>query len=224
MNKEIEEMKNRLIEAYHSSRNEEQAFQMSAYMKNQFPFLGTKKPQRTVLQKQFIKQSRKNKIADWEFIFQLWELPEREFQYLAQDILIALAGELRETDIDNVEHLIITRSWWDTVDALASNVVGKMCLNHSTLKESTIPVWSKSNNMWLSRAAILFQLKYKEETDTDLLRKVILDNTGSDEFFINKAIGWALRQYSKTDDQWVKDFIEHHELHPLSIREGSKYL
>ncbi|WP_406661744.1 DNA alkylation repair protein [Methanolobus sp. ZRKC3] len=193
-------------------------------MKNNFPFLGIKKPQRAVLQKEFIKQCKKNKEIDWAFIFRLWELPEREFQYLAVDLLIALSNELQETNIDKIEQLITNRSWWDTADALASNVVGKMCKKHPVLQKNTILSWSKSDNIWLSRSAILFQLKYKEDTDTDLLSRIILKNSNSDEFFINKAIGWVLREYSKTNKEWVKSFIQKNELHPLSIREASKYL
>ncbi|MEZ5335275.1 MAG: DNA alkylation repair protein [Methanolobus sp.] len=145
-----------IIDSFYANRNEEQAEQMSAYMKNRFPFLGIKRPQRTALQKKFLKQVKKDRTIDWSFIFKLWELPEREFQYLAMDILIALSRELTDKDIENIEMLITGKSWWDTVDALASNIAGKVCLEYPELKESTMSKWSKSNNFWLVRTSILF--------------------------------------------------------------------
>lgn len=193
-------------------------------MKYNFPFLGIKKPQRTSLQKDFIRQAKKDMTADWNFIFELWDMPEREFHYLAQDLLIALSAGLTEKDLANVEKLIVSKSWWDTVDILSSNVAGKICMNYPELKKSFMDRWSKSSNMWLSRASILFQLKYRDKTDTALLEKIILENNGSGEFFINKAIGWALREYSKTNPAWVRDFLHNHELNSLSEREASKYI
>lgn len=213
-----------IIKAFYDNRNEEKSIKMSAYMKNKFPFLGIKKPERATLQKNFIKQCKQTKKIDWNFIYELWNLPEREFQYLALDLLIALSKELKKTDIDEIEKLIINKSWWDTVDLLASKLTGSIVSKYSELKETHIINWSNQENIWLIRTAILFQLKYKEKTDTEFLSKIITTNCNTNEFFINKAIGWILREYSKTNKQWVKSFIENNSLSPLSVREGSKYI
>ncbi len=213
-----------VIKMFYENRNDVEAEKMSAYMQKKFPFLGIKKPLRSSLQKEFIKQWKKTKEIDWEFVFKLWDLPEREFQYFAIDLIVSLVNELQKNDINQIEKLITTKSWWDTVDILSTKAVGEICEKYSELKENAIINWSKSENMWLKRSAILFQLKYKEKTDTILLEKIIVENSNSDEFFINKAIGWALREYSKTDREWVRKFIQQNTLKPLSIREGSKYL
>lgn len=213
-----------VIKMFYENRNYVEAEKMSAYMRNKFPFLGIKKPLRASLQKDFIKQWKKAKEIDWNFIFKLWDLSEREFQYFAIDLVVSLVNELQKNDINNIEKLITTKSWWDTVDILSTKSVGKICEKYPKLKENTIINWSKSQNIWLKRSAILFQLKYKEKTDTNLLEKIIIENCNSDEFFINKAIGWVLREYSKTNKEWVREFIQRNTLKPLSIKEGSKYL
>ena len=215
---------NEIIKIYYANKNDCQAEQMAAYMKDNFPFLGIKKPQRIILQKLFVKQFKRSKKIDWTLIFNLWELEEREFQYLALDLINATYNHLRKNDIKKIEKLIVTKSWWDTVDFLSSKVTGELCREYPALKEDIRTSWSKSDNIWLSRSAILFQLRYKEKTDTDLLCKIIAENSSSDNFFINKAIGWALREFSKTDKEWVKNFIQQNRLNSLSVREGSKYI
>jgi 3-methyladenine DNA glycosylase AlkD len=110
------------------------------------------------------------------------------------------------------------------VDAIADKLVGHLCFRFPELIDQYIMKWAWSDNIWLIRSAILFQLKYKEHTNCEVLEAVILKNSSTKEFFINKAIGWALREYSKTNPQWVKSLIDNNPLHPLSVREGSKYL
>jgi len=212
-----------IISILHENADPVKAPQMAAYMKNKFPFLGIQKPQRQQLTKEFIREAKKRKTVDWDTITMLWDLPEREFQYLAVDYLIALKNYIKAEDIEKIEKLITTKSWWDTVDAIASVVVGQMCRNYPELIESHIMNWAKSSNIWLARTAILFQLKYKEKTDIDLLSKIIMQNSQQKEFFITKSIGWILREYSKTNQEWVREFIRNNALQPLSIREGSKY-
>ncbi|HHV28343.1 DNA alkylation repair protein [Acetivibrio mesophilus] len=212
-----------IFKTFYDSQDDENAAKMSAYMKNKFPFLGIPKPIRAKLSKNFLKQKKKDKEVDWEFIFQCYDMPEREFHYLALDYLTAVKALLVSNDIDKIEKLIITNSWWDSVDCIDS-IVGHLCLKYPQLKDSVIPKWIDSENIWLKRIAINFQLEYKEKTDTDILSRAILKNCDTGEFFINKAIGWALREYSKTDKEWVKQFIAHNKLHSLSVREASKYL
>ena len=124
----------------------------------------------------------------------------------------------------NLRKLIVTKSWWDTVDSL-DVLIGDIALRHPRVN-SVIVGWSTDENLWLRRLAIDHQLTRKEKTDTALLEQVIVNNLGQNEFFINKAIGWSLRDYSKTNPAWVRDFIERHryELSPLSLREASKYV
>lgn len=213
-----------LIAAFYARRNEEKAGFMAAYMKDRFPFLGLGRPERAVLQRDLMRLAKKAAAADWELVDRLWALPEREFQYLAVDYLAAVKGKLRADDIGRLAGLVTAKSWWDTVDALAAVVVGDLCARHPELAGSDMVKWSAGENIWLARTAILFQLKYKEKTDTAVLGLVIRNTCGTKEFFLNKAIGWALREYSKTDREWVRTFIAGHRLHPLSVREGSKYL
>jgi 3-methyladenine DNA glycosylase AlkD len=182
------------------------------------------RPDRNLLQREFFKAARKAAVIDWNFVNQCWDLPEREYQYLAQDYLIDLKKNLQKNDLEKIQELIIKKSWWDTVDAIAAKLVGDLCYRFPELIDQYIMKWAWSDNIWLIRSAILFQLKYKEHTNCEVLETVILKNSNAKEFFINKAIGWALREYSKTNPQWVKSFIDNNPLHPLSVREGRKYL
>ncbi|MEZ0536639.1 DNA alkylation repair protein [Caldicellulosiruptoraceae bacterium PP1] len=212
-----------IIEIFYSARNEENAEKMSAYMKNKFSFLGIPKPLRATLSKDFLIQKKMEKEIDWEFIFNCYNMPEREFHYLALDYLNSVKELLQPDDMYKIEKLIITNSWWDSVDYL-DTIVGYLCLKYPELKDSFIIRWIDSENIWLKRISINFQLQYKEKTDTTILSQAILKNCDTKEFFINKAIGWALRQYSKTNKEWVKQFLTNNKLHPLSVKEASKYL
>jgi 3-methyladenine DNA glycosylase AlkD len=212
-----------IFKIFYSNRNEEQSKSMEKYMKNKFPFLGFKKPVRALLSKEFLKTKGKDTKVDWNFIFKCYEMPEREFQYLAIDYMEKVKKLFTLDDMENIEKLLTTKSWWDSVDAI-NKIVGHVAMEYPEVKEDIILKWIESDNIWLNRISILFQLRYKEKTDTEFLSKAILYNSQTNEFFINKAIGWALREYSKTDKQWVKNFIEQNTLQPLSIKEGSKYL
>ena len=192
-----------LIESFYEHKNAEQARMMSAYMKNNFPFLGIPKPRRAELQKEFLGLAKK----------------QIEVEYLR-----VLNNILQKSDIDRIKTLIITKSWWDTVDSLAENITGVLCAKDTELIQSHLISWAKSDNIWLVRIAILFQLKYKDKTDAPLLAQIIDQNSDSKEFFVAKAIGWALREYSKTNKEWVRSFLQSHNLQPLSVREAVKYL
>src|SRR5690606_15703316 len=141
----------------------------------------------------------------------LWKMNEREYQYVALDYI---DRNLKKITIDHMElfHMLITsKSWWDTVDMLAQKPVGQLAKNYPELIEKKIDTWSTEGNIWLRRTAILFQLKYKEETNEELLYTYIRRNADSNEFFIQKAIGWALREYSKTNPSSVQHFIRNHD-------------
>ncbi|KJQ58729.1 DNA alkylation repair protein [Streptococcus gordonii] len=197
------------------------AVAMKAYMKNKFEFLGVKTPARRKLVKAFFKQQI-DSVIDWNFINEAWNNPYRELQYVALDYLEIRKKLLTPSDLPDLKKLAQTKSWWDTVDFL-DRLVGSIIARFPETK-ATILSWSCDEDIWLRRLAIDHQLLRKEETDIELLEKILVNNFGQTEFFINKAIGWALRDYSKTNPNWVKDFIERHraEMAALSIREGSK--
>ncbi|MEW6085205.1 MAG: DNA alkylation repair protein [Chloroflexota bacterium] len=205
--------------------NPSQAAPMKKYMRDQFEYLGIKTPQSKALMKEFLSKNGLPTIDGLDEVLRdLWSLPEREFQYAAMNLLDKFEKKLPENFISTLEYLIITKSWWDTVDALASHPVGTHFKRFPAVKEKVLSKWRKSKNIWLRRTAILFQLGYKKETDFDLMCNIIRENLGSDEFFINKAIGWALRQYAYTDAKAVKKFVKETDLHPLSRREAMKHL
>ncbi|CAH2714022.1 hypothetical protein BACCIP111895_01176 [Neobacillus rhizosphaerae] len=214
-----------LTNLFEKNRNETEAVPMKNYMKVHFSFLGIKSPLRKELEKQFFKDTGLLKEPfSKEFIVELWEKDEREYQYTALTYIEKSLNKLQKTDLPFMEQLITTKSWWDTVDAIAPKAVGKIADKFPEVVPETIDGWATHDYMWLKRAAILFQLKYKQKTDEELLYQYIRQNAASKEFFIQKAIGWALREYSKTNPASVKKFIEGQPLAPLSVREGSKYL
>ncbi|MDR1679586.1 MAG: DNA alkylation repair protein [Prevotellaceae bacterium] len=208
---------------FYQNANSVQAVSMAAYMKNICPFLGIPKPKRAELSKSFLKEAKKATTIDWAFIDKCWAL-EREFQYLALEYLRVVARLLTIRDIPHLKKLAETKSWWDTIDFL-DRIVGGIALENPAVNAILLE-WSVSENFWLRRIAIDHQLLRKEKTDTELLAKIIENNLGQKEFFINKAIAWSLREYSKTNPEWVRSFIETHRdrMAPLSIREASKHI
>ena len=211
---------------FEKNANPTRAPAMKKYMRDQFEYLGIKTPQSVALQKEFYTEHGLPKVTDLDSILRdLWSLPQREFQYIAVGLLGRLDEQLPPEFADTIEYLITTKSWWDTVDGLAAGTVGAHFKRHPAVKKKYLARWRKSENFWLRRTTILFQLNYKGETDFDLLCEIIKENLGSKEFFINKAIGWALRQYARTDPKAVKKFVNAtKELNPLSRREAMKHL
>ncbi len=217
-------MKEQIITIYYENMNLEKAQAMRKYTRDQFEYLGIPKSQRKNFDKAFHKSMKNELEIDWDFVNLLWDLPEREFQYLAIDYLIPKKKHLQVNDIRQLQKLILTKSWWDTVDMIATQLLGELCKKYPQLIDSEIKVWSQEEDIWLRRSAILFQLKYKEYLDKELLEEIIGYNKDSEEFFIAKAIGWILREFSKTNPDWVKEFLERNALQKLSVREASKYL
>lgn len=196
---------------------------MKSYMKNNFEFLGIKSSERRQLSKPYLfKPSLPPPERVWQVIRKFWGLPEREFQYFAMELAGKYNNTVEKNWIDQYEFLIIHKSWWDTVDFIAATLVG----NYFRLFPEMIPEvtdrWMKSDMMWLQRSCLLFQLKYKNHTNQELLSSFITSLMKSKEFFITKAIGWSLREYSKTNPGWVRMFIMNHDLQPLSKKEGLK--
>ena len=203
--------------------NPEDAIHMKAYMKDQFEFLGVKTPVRRKLSKVFFKKNSSLAI-DWKFIHQAWDNPYREMQYVVLDYLQLKQKALTPSDLPKIKKLAQTKPWWDTIDFLCRSV-GYISLHYPETKKIVLD-WSRDKDFWLRRIAIEHQLLQKEETDVPLLDQILINNLNQTEFFINKAIGWALRDYSKTNPDWVLEFIEKYKdkLSKLSIKEGSKYL
>ena len=143
---------------------------------------------------------------------------------MAANYLKAMQSYLKDSDLPKLEQLVVTKSWWDTVDIL-DRVVGSLVYNKPEL-EKIILQWNLSDNIWLRRVAIDHQLLSKEKTNVQLMEKILLHTLNPTEFFINKAVGWALRDYSKTNPAWVETFIEKNKerMAELSIKEASKYL
>jgi 3-methyladenine DNA glycosylase AlkD len=214
-----------LEEKFILHKNAEQAVPMQKYMKNNFPFLGIRTPERRKLTKEFFAETGILKEPfQHELISKLWKKEEREYQYAACDYIISSLKKLVKDDMLFMERLITEKSWWDTVDTLAAHPVGRIAANHPETVEETVRSWAYGSHLWLKRTSIIYQLRYKQNTREDILYEFISQNAGSREFFIQKAIGWALRQYSKTNPESVRSFISSSPLAPLSIREGSKYL
>lgn len=191
-----------LIELFEKNKDAEKATPMQNYLKNHFPFLGIKAPERIALLKEFFKKTGLLKQEfNPDFVEALWDMEEREYQAAALDYIAKFTRKLDKSHLALVEKLITTKSWWDTVDMLATHAVGSIAAKNPEVIPEKIEGWATSENMWLRRTSILFQLKYKTRTDEDLLYCYILLNNDSKEFFIQKAIGWALREYSKTNPE-----------------------
>jgi glutamate racemase len=204
--------------------NPEKAKPMKAYMRDQFEYLGLNAPLLQALQKPFLTAARQQASIDWELVQKLWDAPQREFQYFAIAYLSTLKQQLRSHDLSKIKALIQKKSWWDSVDSLNA-LVGYLVRQDETLK-SVMLTWSEDSDFWVRRTAIDHQLGFKQATDKALLKAIILKNLGSREFFINKAIGWSLRDYARTDPAWVSALLlEYREkLAPLSFREAAKHL
>ena len=213
-----------LITDFEENRNELLAESMSKYMKDKFRFLGVRATTRTEIYKKYFPDTRKTKIIDWDFVESCWNKEEREFQYVVVYYLKAMQKFLKREDISRLKYLIVTKSWWDTVDLLAK-VIGSLVIRIEGYDKIMLE-WSKDSNIWLKRVAILYQLSLKEKVDKQILERILVGNLGDSEFFINKAIGWALRDYSKYNPEWVREFIKKNKdnMANLSIREASKYI
>ncbi len=210
---------------FEQNANPAQAAPMKKYMRDQFEYLGIKTPQNTALQKEFYKTNGLPELSELDEILRdLWSLPQREFQYVAVGLLGRFNKQIPAKFIKTIEYLIVTKSWWDTVDIIAGGTVGVHFKRFPEVREKYLAKWRPSDNFWLRRTTILFQLGYKKETDFDLLCEIIRENLNSKEFFINKAIGWSLRQYARIDPKAVTKFVRSTPLQPLSRREAMKHL
>lgn len=199
----------------------ERAVGMSAYLKHRFPFLGIPTPARRAATHALIRDSDERLIPAAQ---SLWQLPQREYQHVACDLLRKHVGRLGPQDLATLESLVTTKSWWDTVDGLAVTI-GDLVRRHPALA-ARMDELIVADDFWLRRVALLHQLAWKAETDEARLFDYCLRCTGEKEFFIRKAIGWALRQHARTRPDAVRAFLSANlsALSPLSVREAAKHL
>ena len=221
---ETAELARRLFADLRAAADGERAAQMAAYMRDQFRYLGVQTPARRKISRPFLNAAKKERLFDWDFVDACWQAEEREFQYVAADYLRKVRRLLTVADLPRVRGLAVTKPWWDTVDSLDATV-GSVVAQSAEGRELILK-WARDESMWVRRLAIDHQLQRKESTDVELLSSIIEANLGSGEFFIDKAVGWALRDYSKTDPEWVRAFIAEHRqgMAALAVREASKYL
>ena len=214
-----------LVVSFTRHRDREAARQMASYMKNKFPFFGIKTPLRKELFSAFLKENGLPMQGELHTVIStLWDLPEREYQYVAISLFYKFKKKFREEDILLAEKIITGKSWWDTVDGIAAWIAGDYFRKFPEKIKPVTRRWMDSENIWLQRSALLFQLRYKQHTDEDLLFRYIQELTSSTEFFIRKAIGWTLREYSKTTPARVQQFVNETSMSGLSRKEALKVI
>lgn len=215
-----------IIETFTRHRDRQKVESMQCYMKTDQAFFGIQKPLRAQLLQEVLKQHPLESLGDYRStVRELWQHSHREAQYAALDLAIRYKRYVNDDNWDLYRDLVFTASWWDTLDSIAANLIGP-CLLQNREHQTELDQWAIHEGLWVRRASLLAHLKHKDQTKVSALKRTILTVTVDDQFFIQKAIGWVLREYSKTDADWVRQFIEQHrkKLSRLAVREGSKYL
>ncbi|MFJ6319994.1 DNA alkylation repair protein [Streptomyces californicus] len=216
----------RLVAAYAPAADPVRAQVAAAYMKHVAPFLGIPTPERRALSRTVLAGLGRPDERDCAAVaLRCWRLPEREYQYFAADYLRRYANRCTSGFLPVLHHLVTTVPWWDTVDVLAAHVAGPLVAADAAMVRA-MDRWIDDPSLWAARTALLHQLRYKEATDADRLFGYCLRRADHPDFFVRKAIGWALREYAKTDPAAVRDFVERarDRLSPLSAREALKNL
>ena len=220
-NKYVEQVK----ECYYKNGSSLKAIPMKHYMRDQFEYVGIQTPLRRKISKPFLKKDKLPLISELESIIrEFWMLEGREFQYFAQELAMKYIKVIPKDFISTYEFMIVTKSWWDTIDIIAKKLIGPYMIRFPEERELLLEKWLSSENIWLQRTCLLFQLGYKQNTDADRLFQIIERLKTIDEFFIQKAIGWALREYSKVNSAVVCDYINRTELSILAFTEGMKVI
>lgn len=214
-----------LITELHKKANVNIAIEQSNYMRNEFQFFGIKTPLRRDIQKPFFKLSELPPKSEMlQIVRSLWIQPQRECQYSAQEFAYRYLKHSKKNDIELYIYMATHKSWWDTIDFIAIKLIGHYFKVYPELRKTYINDWISSKNLWLQRCALLFQIKYKNNLDTTLLEHVIAHLSHTQEFFIDKAIGWVLREYSKTNAKWVRNFVSKTDLSVLSQKEALRLI
>ncbi len=226
MTADADELLDRLVRVFSAARDPVRAQAQAAYMREKFPFLGLAAPTHRALSRTVVSGLPKPTEADLHAVaLGCWRLDEREYQYFACDWLRAHVKAAGPAFLGTLRTLLTTRTWWDTVDPLATRVVGVLVQRHPGLV-TQMDAWSADRDVWLIRTAILHQLHHGPRTDTDRLFGYCSRQAGHPDFFVRKAIGWALRQYARTDPGAVRGYVERERarLSPLSVREATRHL
>ena len=214
----------KISKAFKKIADPEIAKNQKKYMRNKFDFFGIQATPRRKATRKFMRKENRPSYEELETVVkELWQKEEREYQYFALELVERYKKDFTEDIIKLFEYMITHKSWWDTVDQMAKNLVGPYFKKFPEKKDKYIKKWIQSDNIWLQRSCILFQLAYKEDTDVELLFNIIIRLKDIDEFFIQKAIGWALRQYARIEPKVIKDFVKNNELSSLSEREALKH-
>lgn len=223
----VEETINQLVELFEPFRNSKRAQTASAYMRNQFSFIGMKTDVRRTAQKSWVDSLKtlNDRNLRWLIIRALWEKEERDYHYVAIDFLNSWSKKFfSEEDAAELEWILSQKSWWDTVDAIASNYLGKWALLFPEKAHETFERWRYQESFWLQRSCLIYQLKYKDQVDSAYLENLIQQLNENNEFFIQKAIGWSLRQLSKYKPEDVVQILSNNPIKGLALKEASKYL
>jgi 3-methyladenine DNA glycosylase AlkD len=210
---------------FENQKNTEIAAKQKAYMRNQFEYYGLKTEVRRQIQKPFLVMEflpEKNELE--KMVKTLWGKPQREYHYFAQELAYKYLKQIEINDIHLFEYMVVHKSWWDTVDFIAVKLIGAYFKVYPNQRAQFVHKWINSNNIWLQRSALIFQLKYKKDLDTELLSITIHALLRTKEFFINKAIGWVLREYTRTNPEWVLDFSNKTNLSNLSRKEALRLI
>jgi 3-methyladenine DNA glycosylase AlkD len=215
-----------LIDLLTKKSDPSRALEMAAYMKNRFVFLGVSAPDRRAIQNEWMKKYSSELQSNFRtIVLELYEQDYRELHQAGIDVFIKFSkGKMVENDSELIRHLLVTHSWWDSVDTVSKWILGGFLKQFPTKIQEVVEAHSTDENMWLNRSAILFQLGYKEKTNFELLKTLCNKHKHSNGFFIQKAIGWALREYSKVDGQAVLNFVNSANLKPLSQREAIRLI
>jgi 3-methyladenine DNA glycosylase AlkD len=214
-----------LLSDFEAGRNPENAYWMKKYMKDQFEFYGVKTPERRAMVKSFLKKYGMPPAGEFKpVIMECWAHEYRDWQYVAVSLLLEYIKKPERDIIGLFEFMIVNKSWWDTVDGIAGWLVGPLFNKYPDLIGPKTDQWMNSGNIWLQRTCLLYQLNYKKNTDTEILFRFIEQLSGESSFWIRKAIGWVLREYSKTNPEAVLKFVNTHQLSPLSRKEALKVI
>ena len=218
-----------ILAALREAADPVRAPQQQAYMKSEMPYLGVTVPHCRKIAAGVFRRHPPPDAGAWErSILDLWRnAGYREERYAAVELLNMdrCSSWLTPSRVPMIEEMVVTGAWWDYVDAIAGRAVGAMLAAHPRPVKALLRDWARDDDMWKRRTAILAQLRARRATDTKLLADVIGPSIGEPEFFLRKGIGWALREYSKTDPEWVVEYVDRHPaLAALSRREALKHL
>jgi 3-methyladenine DNA glycosylase AlkD len=223
----IQEAISELETQFELFRNAKHAESAAAYMKDNFKYIGMRTEVRRATQKSWIDalKTLEDRTIRWNIIRALFEKEERDYHYVAIDWLNSWPKKYySEEDAENLKWILSTNCWWDSVDAIASNYLGKWAKQFPEKARKSFENWRNSENFWLKRSCLIYQLKYKDEVDIPYLENLIVQFLPIKEFFIQKAIGWSLRQLSKFNPEAVEEILRKHAIKGLAYREASKYL